>query len=157
MRKVTAVTKRLCELVTIDNGKPEDSKMVVKLMQDYLQRTGRMPLTIDPTAPMLIARHRLTEELLGFLSMKPMPPEGKLYVENFHVVAGRLGRVAARALLERLYVLPMTKVCIVRADNPRILEVLAHYGMRVLGYYLEGPIHGAPQDAVAAAPEEAIV
>jgi hypothetical protein len=152
VRKVTRTLKQQCAMVTIDNGRPEDSKAVVKLMQDYLERTGNTPLTIDPTCPMICARHKLTEELLGFLSAKPIPP-GELYIENFHTVQGPLGRAAARALLERLYSMPVQKVCIVRSDNLELLNVLSHYGMVVLGYYLKGPIHGAPLEAVAAAPQ----
>lgn len=155
-RKVSRTLKEQCALVTIDNGRPEDSKAVVKLMQEYLERTGNTPLTIDPTCPMICARHKVTEELLGFLSAKPIPP-GELYIENFHTVRGSLGQAAARALLERLYSMPVPKVCIVRSDNLQLLNVLAHYGMVVMGYYLKGPIFGAPLEAVAAAPQEAIV
>jgi len=146
-RKVTAATRRQTSLITIDAGHPEDAKAVVQLMQGYFERTGNQPLTIDPAAPMLIARHKITREVLGICTIKPIPP-GKMYVENFHVAPGRQGKAAGRALLERLYEMEIKKVCIVRADNPELLGALSHYGMRVLGFYLEGPFIDSSAEVV---------
>lgn len=163
IRKATACTKRQLARITIDSGdpnNPQDSRLVVGLMQKYFQRTGQMPLVVDPSSPMLMARNILTQEPVGFCSLKPIPgPAGtmKLYVENFHVVEGEIGKAAARAILERLLEITPHKVCLVESQNLTMLRVLEHYGMRVVGYVLEGPFDfaGACEATVAAEPSEA--
>jgi hypothetical protein len=151
VRKITVYTRKLCEMVQIDNGRPEDSKLVVKLMQDHFTKTGHVPLCIDPASPMLIARHKITQEGLGFLSIKPIPP-GKMYIENFHVIPGRLGKAASRALAERVMAMGVKKVCMLQADNVAMLRVLEHYGGRVVGYLVEGPYSEQLTEPAAAAP-----
>jgi hypothetical protein len=156
-RTLTHAAAAACNLMTIDSGTPEDSRFVVKLMQDRFERTGSAPVLLDPSSPMLVVRHKLTGEPLGFASVKGIPP-GKMYVENFLVVPGRKGKIAARALCERLLQFPAPKVTIVEAGNDAMLGVLEHYGFRVLGFLLEGPyrdgLPGAPEADAAAPPME---
>lgn len=158
-RKVTETTKRCLASFTIDNGRETDSTFVVTQMQRHFELTGNPPITLDPTAPMLIARDKLTEKPYACLTLKPIPP-GKLYVENFLCLPGRRGKQAGRALFERVMAMAVKKVCMVEARNEAMLRILEHYGGRVVGFIVEGPYTeavGAPQDAVAAAPLEAIV
>lgn len=153
-RRPNEAMRKACAMVTIDNGKPnEDSHFVVRLMREQFARHGVAAPCIDPTAPMLVARHKLTGEQLGFCSIKPIPG-GKMYVENFIVVDGRKGRIAARALIERIMAMPMPKVCMVTVGNMPMLRILEHYRGRVVGYVLEGPISGADEVPAAAAPME---
>lgn len=137
-------------MISIDSGKPPDSKFVVTLMQRHFEKTGNPPIVLDPSAPMLIARHKITGEPLGMVSLKPIPP-GKIYVENFLVVEGRRGRMAARALIERIMQIPPRKVCVVEAHNAPMLQILEHYGGRVVGFVVEGPLAESSPPAEAQA------
>jgi hypothetical protein len=148
--------EQACNFITIDGGRPEDSKFVLKTMREYLEKRGNPAPCLDPTSPMLVARNKVTEEPLGFLNVKTIPP-GKLYVENFIVAPGRQGKMAARALIEFLRGLsPQKKVFLVDADNPNMLAVVAHYGAKVVGYVLEGPFGATEAGAAAQVPENAI-
>lgn len=158
-RKLNDALKKACNMVTIDAGKMTDSQFVVKLMQEHFVKTGNAPVVLDPSAPMLIARHKISGEPLGMCSVKSIPP-GKIYVENFLTVQGRYGKMAARAIAERLMLMAPRKVCVVEAGNDTMLRVLEHYGGRVVGFLVEGPYTetiGAPEGPVAAEPVESIV
>lgn len=159
MRKTHDRLKANCESFEVGPGASHaapgaesDMQFVARMYQEQCERSPGFTM-LDPTAPVLIARHKITRKPYGMLVIKPIPP-GKMFVEALLVDQSRLGRMAARALCERVMEMAVKKVCGVAAYNPSMLRILEHYGGKVVGYLVEGPYEGATEVSAAAEPME---
>lgn len=85
----------------------------------------------------LVAKRKLTGERIGCMSVTIMPPHGKALIQDFLVVPGRWGTIAAYAMIERLRSLKAAKIGFVASDNEAMLCLLSRLGMRITGFMME--------------------
>ena len=133
-------TKALLATISVEpvTNDPADQAFVVHQKMRSAKERGLPAVAWSAGAVYLVAKRAMTGERLGCMGVTVMPPEGKALIEDFFVVPGRYGRIAAYAMFERLRALRAPKVGFVRIDNATMLDALERVGMRVTAYIVEG-------------------
>jgi hypothetical protein len=125
--------------IVVDPVTDADEAFVVGLKMERAKRFGDSPVQLTPGATYLVAKRRMTGEPLGCMAVAVVPPApGRALVEDFLVVPGRWGKIAAYAMLERLRKLGLTKVGMVRVENEAMRKALEGAGMKITSYVMEG-------------------
>jgi hypothetical protein len=120
--------------VTDDLG---DSAFVSALKLLRARELGLPAVSWSQGAVFLVAKRRITGERLGCVAVTVMPPSTKALIEDFLVVPGRWGKVAAFAMMQRLLKMKVPKVAFVLEGNTAMQKALTAHGMRVTGYIME--------------------
>jgi hypothetical protein len=135
-----ASSQALLGLISVEPvlGDAADQAFVSHMKIAAARESGLPAVAWSAGAVYLVAKRTLTGERVGCMAVTIMPPEGKALIEDFFVVPGRYGRIAAYAMIERLRALKAPKVGFVSLNNPAMLGALEAFGMRVTGYIVEG-------------------
>ncbi|MDE2104444.1 MAG: hypothetical protein KGL39_44830 [Patescibacteria group bacterium] len=137
--ELSAATKARLAIINVrpieDAG---DQAFVVHMKRAWAERHGLPTVAWTAGAVFFVAKHALSGERLGCMAVTVTQPQGKFFVEDFFTIDGRGGRIAAMAMIEALRGLKGAKLGMIAFDNPHMLRTLERYGMRVVGYLVEG-------------------
>jgi hypothetical protein len=121
--------------VSVEAATEADAAFIAALKTEAAREDDDAPVSYAlPNAYLVVRRG---SQRLGCMAVTVMPPAGKVLVEDFFVVPGRWGVVAAHAMIARLRGLRAPKVGFVREGNTTMLGALEAAGMRVTGYIVE--------------------
>lgn len=136
--RTKASTSPLLSAISVNKAESaEDMAFIVHMKMQSAERRGTPDVAWPNDAIFLIAKRKLSGEPVGCMSVTIMPPNRKALVQDFLVVDGRQGKIAAFAMLERLRALNATKIAFVALDNAAMLDTLERFGMRITGFMLE--------------------
>lgn len=132
----TDLVKSKLNLISVDEAKESDFPTIMALKGIFAQEKGETFTAMNPVARFIVARNRITSEVLACISMMATP-QGMI-LEDFFAVPGRMGKLAARAILERFKSVDCAKYAVV-ADEAMLAVLVEHYGYSVVGKLVRSP------------------
>lgn len=134
----TAALLGAIEIVPVAPDSATDQAFFAHMRIERARELGLPAIAFTQAAVSFIAKRKITGERIGCMAVTSMPPSGKMLIEDFLVVRGRCGKLAAYAMFERLRTLKVPRVGFVLAGNDRMRAALEAIGMKITGYIMEG-------------------